>query len=336
MTGFAGSPSVYFAWAVPQDGITAPVDFNATASGYIENINNGTATGTGAGTLTGPDASGYYTIVLTGVTVPSSATMLTGGVGYTYGLSTTQPLTQISGFTVPSYLTTACTYSTGNKVGGLSVPAPNLWKVATGYTARRTIVDTAKCNACHVALGAVPTFHAGQRNDAPTCSFCHTTNRVNSGWSVNAKDSIHAIHAAGKRVNAFTWEAAAGSRFQDVTYPGVLNDCLQCHVAGMFDFSNSTYTSALIDRMLFSTAATGSYSATNTPYPSPFVSYGVDYGTGFSFNAGTGVTTAASGSTLVISPISAACSACHDTDTARAHMKANGGAIYQQRSIAIP
>lgn len=45
----------------------------------------------------------------------------------------------------------------------------------TGNTARRAIVTNAKCSDCH----------AGQRNDAPTCTFCHNVNRVNSGWGVN-------------------------------------------------------------------------------------------------------------------------------------------------------
>src|SRR5262249_57301968 len=86
MPNFVGSPSVYFAFAVPQDGNPSPTDFNASASGYIKNIWNGSATGAGAGTLTGPDSSGYYTIKLTGVQIPASARMLTGGVGCTYAL----------------------------------------------------------------------------------------------------------------------------------------------------------------------------------------------------------------------------------------------------------
>ena len=85
--GFFGAPSVYFVWAVPQDGITAPADFNASASSWLKKLWNGTATGTAAGTLTGPDANGYYTATLTGVQVPDSAVMLSGGLGYTYSLS---------------------------------------------------------------------------------------------------------------------------------------------------------------------------------------------------------------------------------------------------------
>lgn len=41
---------------------------------------------------------------------------------------------------------------------------------AADSTARRPIVENAKCQACHVALGVAPAFHAGQRNDGPTCS----------------------------------------------------------------------------------------------------------------------------------------------------------------------
>ena len=52
---------------MPQDGVAKPSDFNASASGYIRSIWNGSATGAGAGTMTGPDGAGYYTIRLTGV-----------------------------------------------------------------------------------------------------------------------------------------------------------------------------------------------------------------------------------------------------------------------------
>src|SRR5207248_4778734 len=94
-----GSPSAYFSFAVPQDGKAAPADFNASGSAYIRNVWNGTGTcsnapltttRTGAGTLNGPDASGYYTMKLSCVTIPPSATMLTGGIGYTYSLGSVQ------------------------------------------------------------------------------------------------------------------------------------------------------------------------------------------------------------------------------------------------------
>ena len=44
-SGFMGSPSAQFVWAVPQDGIAAPVDFNASASAYLRSVWNGTSCG---------------------------------------------------------------------------------------------------------------------------------------------------------------------------------------------------------------------------------------------------------------------------------------------------
>ena len=63
---------------------------------------------------------------------------------------------------------------------------------------------------------------------------------------------------------------------------------------------------------------------------------GPDYGGGFSFNAGTGATTPAAATTLVISPTASVCSACHDTASDISHMQANGGSFYQPRSAALP
>jgi OmcA/MtrC family decaheme c-type cytochrome len=339
MPNFVGSPSVYFAFAVPQDGNATPADFNASSSGYIKKIWDGTATGSGAGTLTGPDANGYYTIRLTGVQIPATATMLTGGVGYTYSLSSAPPLVQTN---VPNYPWTPNIPADGKAQGGLSVPAPNVWKVATGFAGRRPIVDNAKCKTCHGALGVTPSFHSGQRNDGPTCSFCHNPNRTSSGWSAGSKYFIHAIHAGRKRTVDFTWHAAeAGPGYDEIEFPGTLNTCTTCHVANTYDFANASNLDA-VGRMQLTTVATGKYNTdplvNSTFYTvSPYVvADGVtDYGAGFSFNAATNVTTQAAGSTLVLSPITGACASCHDSTIAVNHMKANGGQFYSPRSTVL-
>jgi OmcA/MtrC family decaheme c-type cytochrome len=330
---------VYFAFAVPQDGGTTPSDFNASASGYIRSIWNGTSTGTGKGTIAGPDANGYYTIVLTAVQIPAAATMLTGGVGYTYALTGTPPLVQTN---VAAYPWTPNTPADGTAQGGLSIPARDVWKVATGYTVRRNIVDTAKCNSCHGALGVAPTFHAGQRNDGPTCSFCHNPAKTSSGWSASSKYFIHAIHGGRKRVVPFTWHAVeAGPGYDEVEFPGTLNSCTTCHVANTFDFTNATNLGA-VPNMELTTVATGIYNSNplqNSTYYtlSPYiVADGVtNYGTGFSYNAATNVTSEAASTTLVLSPITAACSACHDSTQAISHMRANGGQFYSTRATAL-
>ncbi len=339
MPNFVGSPSAYFAFAVPQDGIAKPTDFNATASGYIKKIWDGTATGAGAGTLTGPDANGYYTIRLTGVQIPATATMLTGGVGYTYSLASSPPLVQTN---IPEYPWVANVPADGKAQGGLSVPAPNVWKVATGFTGRRAIVDNEKCKNCHGALGVTPSFHAGERNDGPTCSFCHNPNRASAGWAAGSKYFIHAIHAGRKRTVPFTWHAAAaGAGYNEIEFPGTLNTCTTCHVANTFDFTNTTNLGA-IPSMQLSTAATGKYNPDpliNSAYYtiSPYVEADniKDYGNGFSYNAVTDATTEAAGTTLVLTQITGACAACHDSPIAISHMTANGGQFYASRASVL-
>jgi OmcA/MtrC family decaheme c-type cytochrome len=259
--------------------------------------------------------------------------MLTGGLGYTYSLSSAPPLVQTN---VPGY---PWTPGTVGAQGGLSVPAPNVWKVATGFTGRRAIIDNNKCKACHGALGVKPTFHAGQRNDGATCALCHTANRTSSGWSAGAKYFIHAIHGARKRAVPFTWHAAsATSGFNEVEFPGTLNVCTTCHLDGTYDFSNPSNLAALANEPLL-TVATGIYNSdpmVNSTYYtlSPYVvADGVtNYGSGFSFNAGTGATTQAAPTTLVMSQVTGACVACHDTQVARNHMTSSGGLFYVPRS----
>ena len=264
---FMGGPSLYFVFAVPQDGVTAPADFNASVSGYLRTIWNGSATGSGAATLTGPDADGYYTGTLTGVTIPTSAVMLTGGMGYSYNCTSTLPLTQTNltayPVTAPTATGLACATSTTNvcKQGGLIGIAPNVNKVATGFTGRRAIVEDARCNACHQELGTFTedAFHAGQRNDGTTCSWCHTPNRASSGWSADSVYFVHAIHAGAKRSTEFTWHAAtATSSFAEVKYPGVLNFCEGCHIPGAVNFENSASAAAVPNRP-YRTFATGSF-----------------------------------------------------------------------------
>ena len=343
---FMGSPSAYFVFAVPQDvplGASAtPADFNASTSGYLRSIWNGTATGSGAGTLTGPDANGFYTVTLTGVTIPDNAVMLTGGIGYSYGLKATMPLTQtnLANYPVTPATGSGLTASMPNKTGGLIVITPNVQKVATGYTGRRPIVEDARCNKCHQELGTFTTdaFHGGQRNDGTTCAWCHTPNQNTSGWSGDSTSYIHAIHAGAARTVPFTWHAtSATENFSDVKYPGVLKDCETCHLPGTIDFSATASASAIANRQ-YRTVATGTLASASTSAftYSPYITQDFNYGSGFSFSAATGVTTEAAATTLVNSPIATQCFACHDSTVERAHMEITGSAsIYSPRSVAL-
>lgn len=291
LDNFFGSPSVYCVWAMPQDGIQKPADFNSSSSVYLRNAWAGLATsGASASSFSGPDTSGYYTVTITGTKlapvqsdggIPNggAATMLTCGLGYTYSLysattgARTPPLTQTN---VVGYA-----FNTTTKVGGISMPMPNVWRVASGFTGRRgasastsatgQIAQTSRCADCHNQLGISPTYHSGQRNDAATCSFCHNPNRTSSGWTAGSESFIHSIHAAQRRTVPFNWHAVAGtadhaapSGFWGVEYPGRLNYCESCHQPGYYDFSASWYTSnggANLANRLVQTVAQGTYDA---------------------------------------------------------------------------
>lgn len=253
--GFMGAPSLQFVYAVPQDNVTTPADFNAAVSAYLRCLWNGTAQTPdpneciSPGTLTGPDSDGYYTATLTGAVVPDNAVMLTGGIGFSYNVRNTMPLTQVN---LANYPTSASPVAVGatdatatstqllpsmpNRTGGLIVIAPNAQMVAStgcvdasptptgvclgsngaaaasgAFAGRRPIVEDARCNKCHQELGTFTeeSFHGGQRNDGTTCAWCHTPNRTSAGWSADSTSFIHAIHAGAKRTVAFNWHAAS-------------------------------------------------------------------------------------------------------------------------------
>jgi len=376
--GFMGGPSLYFVWAVPQDGITTPADFNASGAMYLRCLWNGTAPLpdpdtciSTSGTLTGPDGEGYYTATLTGIIIPPEAVMVTGGMGYSYNVRSTLPLTQTN---VPGYPATKQTGAqfTGltagmpNAYGGLIVIAPNVQKVADSgcvastnssicassgaFVGRRAIVEDKRCGACHQELGTFTedAFHAGQRNDGTTCSWCHTPNRASSGWTADSVQIMHGIHGAAKRTVDYTWHATCPTTattiddcggFWEIKYPGVLARCEQCHIPGSYDFSNSASADAagLVDGLnkrqhkyvYGNMAAAGSVGAL---YLSPYVMAGAAYGGSFSFNATTGVTTLPADTTLIQSPTVAACAGCHTSPLAISHMEVNGGRFYRART----
>jgi OmcA/MtrC family decaheme c-type cytochrome len=362
--GFAGGPTFYVAYAVPQDGITAPADFNGRASASLTNML--VASGSPkAGTITGPDANGYFTATLTGdtlgqakgagcvapvapatatcvnkavavstLTIPTGAVMVTGAMIGTF--------TQKNVTDYPYTAAVVSTNPTTAASGGVIIKSVLKKLVATGYTARRVITDAAKCNACHEQLGTSPEFHGGARNDPTACALCHTPNEINDGaqtknygWPGASNTFIHGIHAASKRSKPFTWAAwdfTDEDNVSTVEYPGVVKNCSQCHLPNTVNFGASGTTIA--PNMLFTTASAGTSAAVATAGPggtdnswaiSPWINSATDYGLPPSVSATTGVLTATTaGTNLVNSPMASACFSCHDTALAKSHMTGIG------------
>ena len=342
MPNFVGSPAAYVMAAMPQDGLTDPADFNTSSNVYIRNCWNKSIT---TCTMAGPDSTGYYKLTITSVTIPTTARMIYGGIGFNDG-TTTAPLTQTN---VVGY-----TYRTSDKQGGLNVPAPavtllattgNYLKDSTGAvvanTARRQAVEKARCEKCHSSLGVFgdSNFHGGQRNDPDRCVLCHNPNLNSNGWSISSNAHVHAIHSVPKREAdggpKFTWRAVdtngdgnPDEGFFNVTYPGVLRNCQACHLPNTVNFGNAA-NAAQATKLTFRTAAAGAVTAGVNK--APYVAVGA-YGTGYSASLATGVVTEATGATLVNSPIANACFSCHTTDSAMSHMRANGGSLYATRT----
>ncbi len=148
-----------------------PEDFNASASAYLRNLWSGVILPAVA-TLTGPDGTGYYTVTLTGTTVPANAVMLTGGMGYSYNVKTAQPLTQtnLAAYPTRSRRNAGLYVGMPNATGGLIVIAPNASKVATGFhrtpcDRRGQALQLLPPGTRHVHRGCVPRGPAQRRHD---------------------------------------------------------------------------------------------------------------------------------------------------------------------------
>ncbi|MCU0810378.1 MAG: OmcA/MtrC family decaheme c-type cytochrome [Thiobacillaceae bacterium] len=350
---YDNAPTVYFTYSVPQDGVATPADFNVYVNASLLGIWNGsTTTGTGAGTLTGPDGSGFYTVTLINRVIPANASMLTGALGYAAMLQTN----------VPGFARTCATPQSGTCTLGLNVTAEDKSQTATGVTARRLTAEADRCNNCHQKLGlfAETTFHSGQRNDPKMCAMCHNPNRTSSGWSADSTAFVHAIHGSSKRVVPYNWHAvvtdAAGnslssstlltgteivSTFAEIGFPGNLNNCLNCHAPGGYNFEGGL---AQVPNRLHRVVASGTMAAPNTVGSlslSTYVTAGAVYGTGY--NSSTAAPSGTEGTSLVNSPIANACFGCHDGQTSadpslsvKAHIESNGGgSIYQTRDTAL-
>jgi OmcA/MtrC family decaheme c-type cytochrome len=190
--------------------------------------------------------------------------------------------------------------------------------------ARRVVVDSAKCDACHYDLA----LHGDQRKNPNYCVACHHPNNDNNErfarfegstvWmpSVELKTMVHKIHMGEGLTQSYVLGAfpapspanPAGTPidFGEVRYPGKLGNCEGCHLAG-------TQALPLTGSRL--PTVTNLYTCTEDPAADPDA-----YCTGADW---------AIVDTLATGPVTSACTSCHDSDAALAHAELNttlGGA----------
>lgn len=308
---FSGSPSFLLAYALPQDGIATPADYNnlGKSSAQPDSVTVTSLIGTANLVAKRVGSRHYYVATLASKPFPAGATMRAVALqGY---------FTQTN---LPAY------------PAGLARHAEGVVKEVTGDAVRRTVVDENNCLKCHEIIEG----HGGNRvNNPQLCVFCHNPNLSSSGrtmdlstyvggsnantdlaitmfgadssaWperSNNFKDMIHGIHASDKRdpLKPFVFVrirsgAAYPFDWSEVTFPNRVGNCEVCHFPG-------TYTLPMASNLLMTTsqvapdgtlpaAVTTARTTTNLP----------------------------GAANLVITPTTASCAFCHNSDAAVNHM----------------
>ncbi len=93
--------------------------------------------------------------------------------------------------------------------------------------ARRSVVDTAKCNDCHFDLSI---HGSGRTANTELCSSCHNPNitcrSTTQNGTTDMKVMTHGLHAG-------TFDSC-GHDYTYVRYPGQLNNCEGCHKSNTF------------------------------------------------------------------------------------------------------
>jgi len=169
---------------------------------------------------------------------------------------------------------------------------------------RRVINDIAKCNDCHKTLA----LHGDNRvGNTELCATCHNPNATDiqrrvagsecdvelglEDVSIDLKRMVHRIHAGNVGVCGYRNSA---HDYTDVVYPGKLNNCEGCHLAGTY--------------------------------------YPVDPTAVMGSTVDAGLDRSILSDDTVISPNSSVCSSCHTSDLARNHMVQNGGDFNASKS----
>ena len=158
-------------------------------------------------------------------------------------------------------------YGVDNKVIYFSVDGSPVVK-------RRQVVDTAKCNQCHVRLS----LHGENRNQTEYCVFCHNPKNTSGTVSgINFAVMVHSIHFGENLAAAGATYKIGTADFSEVRYPAFSNtgrpgdttNCQMCHLPGteaVFPIGLNTVKTpgALMDQAPATTAACGACHVTKS------------------------------------------------------------------------
>jgi OmcA/MtrC family decaheme c-type cytochrome len=158
-----------------------------------------------------------------------SKTAGTNGV-YVYTMTNKIPAAAAGSYTVSIEARNSVTLLPGTVIAtaatDAALPVEFYFSVDKSNTvARRQVVSTAKCAACHVDLGFV---HGGTRAASQECTICHNPSLTDgtSSQSVNFAWQIHSIHRGENLANPYV---LGTTNYQEVRFPGDLRNCNTCH-----------------------------------------------------------------------------------------------------------
>jgi OmcA/MtrC family decaheme c-type cytochrome len=341
-TGFTGSPAFLFAYALPQDNIALPADYN----------NRGrTPPATGTGLAGQPES-----LSIVGLPIVAK-----DSTSYTVTRTNAFPAGAIMrAVALQAYFTQT---SGGPGLDNVGRHTFAVVKPVTGDVVRRVAVESGYtnnnnpftgqpvgCLECHEIFEG----HGGNRvSNAQVCVMCHNPNLSTSSRTINAspinpdivakygsdplsypevsnnfKELIHGLHGAQKRTTNFVVIRNRQSGIllegDEITYPGDLSHCGKCHL-------NNLYQNVQVQHVVPSgQPGAGTYtrlvSTVNTTTGAANENRDQIIGARNSVpNATDNVNT----------PGASACGHCHDSVTARSHFVAMGGDVRAPRGSAI-
>ncbi len=200
---------------------------------------------------------------------------------------------------------------------------------------RRTVVSLGNCQNCHGQNDGL-SLHGNNRTDnVQLCVICHNPNATDisqrpidpdsipNGVNTAAVDGleqrpinfdrmIHSIHGAGFRTTDFVIYGFGGSvnNFADVRYPGILNNCTQCHASTSYQVP---LTPGLLGTTVDTHATVVAAGTGKTISPIMALADSADYSR--------------------ITPTASACSGCHDDVYSEAHMEQSGASFYITQAL---
>ncbi len=158
---------------------------------------------------------------------------------YTYTMTTKIPAAATGSYTIS--LEGRNNYTLAAGTTKQTATSDNMKPVRTYFSvdgskvvARRQVVASEKCMACHVDMTFV---HGGTRGDTQECVMCHNPTLADgtSKVSVNFAALVHNIH----RGENLEFPYVIGTtNYQEVRFPGDLRDCNQCHVNNSYQIEN--------------------------------------------------------------------------------------------------